>query len=160
MEGQFNGGFFALRVRGAYNISPPNYYYLRGLIHGGAYFRNFTVPNQATLLIYPNQQDNCTMTSFYYNYYQNAVVCFFLLQIKANHCCLLILSSTDKVKNESKTNPILVLVVKYCHHENGLFLFHPILVGVVGEYAYYTPNNEPHGLKLNKMLTVAIAYIF
>ena len=29
LEGQFNGGFFALRVW--------------GLIHGGAYFRNFTV---------------------------------------------------------------------------------------------------------------------
>ena len=29
-------GFFALQVRGAYN-------YLEGHIHGGAYFRNFTV---------------------------------------------------------------------------------------------------------------------
>ena len=46
--------------------------------------------------------------------------------------------------------PILVVAVKYHHHENGLFLFHPILEGVVGEYAYDTLNNEPHGLKLNK----------
>ena len=36
LEGRFNGGFFALRVWGAY-------IYLEGLIHGGAYFRNFTV---------------------------------------------------------------------------------------------------------------------
>ena len=35
LEGQFNGGFFALRVWGAY--------ILEGLIHGGAYFRKFTV---------------------------------------------------------------------------------------------------------------------
>ena len=35
-EGWFNGGFFALRFLGAY--------ILEGLIHGGAYFRNFTVP--------------------------------------------------------------------------------------------------------------------
>lgn len=63
---------------------------------------------------------------------------------------MLILSGIDKVKNESKTKPILVVAVKYHHHENGLFLFHPILKGVVGEYAYDTLNNEPHGLKLNK----------
>ena len=31
LEGRFNGGFFALPVWGAH-------------IHGGAYFRNFTVP--------------------------------------------------------------------------------------------------------------------
>ena len=36
LEGQFNGGFFALPVWG------PDLY-LEGLIHGGAYFRNFTV---------------------------------------------------------------------------------------------------------------------
>ena len=35
MEGQFNGGFFALPVWGAY--------ILEGLIHGGAYFQNFMV---------------------------------------------------------------------------------------------------------------------
>ena len=46
--------------------------------------------------------------------------------------------------------PILVVAVKYHHHENGLFLFHPILESVVGEYAYDTLNNELHGLKLNK----------
>ena len=34
-EGRFNGGFFALRFWGGL--------YLEGLIHGGAYFRNFTV---------------------------------------------------------------------------------------------------------------------
>ena len=34
-EGRFNGGFFALRVWGGL--------YLEGLIHGGVYFRNFTV---------------------------------------------------------------------------------------------------------------------
>ena len=34
-EGQFNGGFFALRFWGAY--------IWRGFIHRGAYFRNFTV---------------------------------------------------------------------------------------------------------------------
>ena len=34
-ERRFNGGFFALPVWGAY--------ILEGLIHGGAYFRNFTV---------------------------------------------------------------------------------------------------------------------
>ena len=33
-EGRFNGGFFALRSWGD----------LEGLMHGGAYFRNFTVP--------------------------------------------------------------------------------------------------------------------
>ena len=36
LEGQFNGGFFALPVWG------PDLY-LEGLIHGGTYFRNFTV---------------------------------------------------------------------------------------------------------------------
>ena len=35
LEGRFNGGFFALLVWGSL--------YLEGLIHGGAYFRNFTV---------------------------------------------------------------------------------------------------------------------
>ena len=35
LDGRFNGGFFALRVRGGF--------YLEGLMHGGAYFRNFTV---------------------------------------------------------------------------------------------------------------------
>ena len=35
LERRFNGGFFALLVWGAY--------ILEGLIHGGAYFRNFTV---------------------------------------------------------------------------------------------------------------------
>ena len=35
-EERFNGGFFALRFWGAYII-------LEGLIHGGAYFQNFTV---------------------------------------------------------------------------------------------------------------------
>ena len=35
LEGRFNGGFFALRVWGGLH--------LEGLIHGGAYFRNFTV---------------------------------------------------------------------------------------------------------------------
>ena len=35
LEGRFNIGFFALRVWGGL--------YLEGLIHGGAYFRNFTV---------------------------------------------------------------------------------------------------------------------
>ena len=34
-EGRFNGGFFALRVWGAY--------ILERLIHGGAYLQNFTV---------------------------------------------------------------------------------------------------------------------
>ena len=34
-QGRFNGGFFALRLCGAY--------IWKGLIHGGAYFRNFTV---------------------------------------------------------------------------------------------------------------------
>ena len=35
LEGRFNGGFFALPVLGGL--------YLEGLVHGGAYFRNFTV---------------------------------------------------------------------------------------------------------------------
>ena len=35
-EGRFNGGFFALRFGGGE-------VYLVGPIHGGAYFRNFTV---------------------------------------------------------------------------------------------------------------------
>ena len=35
LEGQFNGGFFALPVWGGL--------YLEGLIHGGAYFRKFPV---------------------------------------------------------------------------------------------------------------------
>jgi len=35
LEGRFNGGFFALRVWGLF--------YLEGFIHGGAYFRNFTI---------------------------------------------------------------------------------------------------------------------
>ena len=34
MEGRFNGGFFVFGLGGLY---------LEGLIHGGAYFRNFTV---------------------------------------------------------------------------------------------------------------------
>ena len=38
LEGRFNGGFFTLRARGLYLV---------GLIHGGAYFRNFTVVNLA-----------------------------------------------------------------------------------------------------------------
>ena len=38
LEGRFNGGFFALRVLGGQN--------LERLIHGGAYFRNFTVVRQ------------------------------------------------------------------------------------------------------------------
>ena len=36
LEGRFNGGFFVLRVWGAYVWG-------EGLIHGGANFRNFTV---------------------------------------------------------------------------------------------------------------------
>ena len=40
LERQFNGGFFALRVWGAYIWRGL---YMEGLIHGGAYFRNFTV---------------------------------------------------------------------------------------------------------------------
>ena len=41
MEGRFNGGFFALPVwRGLYLGGGL---YLEGLIHGGAYFLNFTV---------------------------------------------------------------------------------------------------------------------
>ena len=36
LEGRFNRGFFALPIWGAYII-------LEGLIHGGAYFRNFMV---------------------------------------------------------------------------------------------------------------------
>ena len=35
LEGQFNAGFLALLVWGGL--------YLEGLVHGGAYFRNFTV---------------------------------------------------------------------------------------------------------------------
>ena len=35
LEERFNGGFFALPVWGGL--------YLEGLVHGGAYFRNFTV---------------------------------------------------------------------------------------------------------------------
>ena len=35
MEGQFNGGFFCVAGLGGF--------YLEGLIHGGAYFQNFTV---------------------------------------------------------------------------------------------------------------------
>ena len=35
MEGRFNGGFFCVTSLGGL--------YLEGLIHGGAYFRNFTV---------------------------------------------------------------------------------------------------------------------
>ena len=35
-RGDLTEGFFALPIWGAYN-------YLEGLIHGGAYFRNFTV---------------------------------------------------------------------------------------------------------------------
>ena len=40
MEGRFNGGFFALRVLRAYIWRGL---YMEGLIHGRAYFRNFTV---------------------------------------------------------------------------------------------------------------------
>ena len=40
LEGRFNRGFFALPVWGAYIWRGL---YLEGLIHGGAYFRNFTV---------------------------------------------------------------------------------------------------------------------
>ena len=39
MEGRFNGGFFALQAWGAYIWGRGG----GGLIHGGAYFRNFTV---------------------------------------------------------------------------------------------------------------------
>ena len=43
MEVRFNRGFFTLPVWGAYN-------YLEALIHGGAYFRNFTViPRRRTI---------------------------------------------------------------------------------------------------------------
>ena len=35
MEGRFNEGFFCVTSLGAV--------YLEGLVHGGAYFRNFTV---------------------------------------------------------------------------------------------------------------------
>ena len=38
LEGRFNGGFFALQVAGG-----GGGLYLEGLIHGGGYFRNFTV---------------------------------------------------------------------------------------------------------------------
>ena len=49
----------------------------------------------------------------------------------------------------------------YRHHENALFLFLPILVGVVGEYAlYYTPKNEPHVHELGRMLTVQLGICF
>ena len=41
LEGRFNRGFFALRVWGGL--------YLEGLLHGGAYFRNFTVLNCSVL---------------------------------------------------------------------------------------------------------------
>ena len=37
LDGRFNGGFFALRFLGGLPV------YLEGLIHGGAYFRNFTI---------------------------------------------------------------------------------------------------------------------
>ena len=40
LEGRFNGGFFALPDWGAYIWRGL---YMEGLIHGGAYFRNFTV---------------------------------------------------------------------------------------------------------------------
>ena len=39
-KGRFNGGFFALRFWGAYIWRGL---YMEGLIHGEAYFRNFTV---------------------------------------------------------------------------------------------------------------------
>ena len=42
LDGRFNGGFFALPVCGAYIWRGL---YMEGLIHGGAYFRNFTVPD-------------------------------------------------------------------------------------------------------------------
>ena len=67
------------------------------------------------------------------------------------------------MKKESKTKRILVVVVNYMyrHHENALFLFLPILVGVVGEYAlYYTPKNEPHVHELGRMLTVQLGICF
>ena len=44
LEGRFNGGFFALPVWGGF--------YLEGLIHGGAYFRNFTVALQVLDLLF------------------------------------------------------------------------------------------------------------
>ena len=47
LEGRFNGRFFMLRVWGAYiwrGQEPIKFYgLLEGLIHGGAYFRNFAV---------------------------------------------------------------------------------------------------------------------
>ena len=48
LEGRFKGGFFALPVWGAYIwrgdlMEGFSRYWFGGLIHGGAYFRNFTV---------------------------------------------------------------------------------------------------------------------
>ena len=43
-EGRFNGAFFALRLFGGL--------YLEGLIHGAAYFRNFTVIDKKPMVYY------------------------------------------------------------------------------------------------------------
>ena len=41
--GRLNGGSFALPVWGAYTLGGGGGLYLKGLIHGGAYFWNFTI---------------------------------------------------------------------------------------------------------------------
>ena len=46
-EGRFNGAFFALRLFGGL--------YLEGLIHGAAYFRNFTVIDQKPMVYYTSK---------------------------------------------------------------------------------------------------------
>ena len=65
------------------------------------------------------QQDNCTMTSFHYNY-QNPSVCCFLVQGRA-----IVFSTAEGLTNlnkKAKTKRILVVVVKCRHRENGLLM--------------------------------------
>ena len=66
LEGRFNGGFFALPVWEAYIRRAL---YMEGLIHGGAYFRNFMVLYVTGILLW----DTASMNFLFY---------FILLQVK------------------------------------------------------------------------------
>ena len=51
--GRLNRGFFALPVWGAYIWRSL---YMEGLIHGGAYFRNFTVYSQTAKTVFSHRK--------------------------------------------------------------------------------------------------------
>ena len=59
MEGRFNGGFFCVTALGGL--------YLEGFIHGGAYFRNFTVSQIGILKVnlQPSEEDPITTLLIY-----------------------------------------------------------------------------------------------